>query len=193
VLEKMGVHVIQCKRVVVAAGLLMAMVGSAAAADIYDQQAAPPTAESGFYLRGDAGWSWLDVTDDFHFDSVTAGGGVGYQWSPMFRTDLRFDHAFDYDIGGHNVGLSTATANIYLDLPLGSVVKPYIGGGLGYGFLNSDFDDGSLAAALTGGLTFDINQSVAVDIGYRFTAFFEDFEITDVKTHSVTGGLRFKF
>ena len=184
---------IQCKGVLVAAAWLMALVGPAAAADMYDQQGAPPTAESGFYLRGDAGWSWLDVGDDFHFDSVTAGGGFGYQWSPMLRTDFRFDHAFDYDIGGHNVSLSTATGNIYLDLPISSVVKPYIGAGLGYGILNSDFDDGAMVGALTGGLTFDINQSVAVDIGYRFTAYFDGFEISDVKTHSVTGGLRFKF
>jgi opacity protein-like surface antigen len=175
----------------------MAMAESAAAADVYDPQGAPPTAESGFYLRGDAGWSWLDVdldvNGDLHFDSVTAGGGIGYQWSPMFRTDLRFDHAFDYDIGRNSVSLSTATANIYLDLPVSSVVKPYVGGGLGYGFADSDFDDGALAGVLTGGLSFDLNQSVAVDIGYRFTAFFDDFEVSDLKTHSVTGGLRFKF
>ena len=172
----------------------MALVGPAAAADMYDQQGEPSTAESGFYIRGDAGWSWLDAFDDFHFDSVIAGGGFGYQWSPMIRTDVRFDHAFDYDIRGRNASLSTATANIYLDLPISSVVKPYIGGGLGYGFLNTDFDDGGApVGALTGGLTFDVNQSVAVDIGYRFTAFFDDFEISDVKTHAVTGGLRFKF
>jgi opacity protein-like surface antigen len=175
----------------------MAMAGSAAAADVYDPQGAPPAAESGFYLRGDAGWSWLDVDldedYDVRFDSVIAGGGIGYQGSPMFRTDLRFDHAFDYDIGRNSVSLSTATANIYLDLPLDSVVKPYIGGGLGYGFADGDLDDGAMAGALTGGLSFDVNQSVAVDIGYRFTVFFDDFEVSDLKTHAVTGGLRFRF
>ncbi len=172
----------------------MAMAGPAAAADVYDPQGAPPTVESGFYLRGDAGWSWLDAGDDVHSDSVIAGGGIGYQWSPMFRTDLRFDHAFDYDIGRNSVSLSTATANIYLDLPLGFVVKPYVGGGLGYGFVDNDFDDGALAGALTGGLTFDLNQSVAFDVGYRFVTFFEtDLENLDIQVHSVTGGLRFRF
>jgi opacity protein-like surface antigen len=58
----------QCRAIVVASAWLVAMVGSAAAADAYDPQGEPPAQayESGFYLRGDAGWSWLDAGDDFH-------------------------------------------------------------------------------------------------------------------------------
>jgi opacity protein-like surface antigen len=187
----------QCRAIVVASAWLVAMMGSAAAADAYDPQGEPTAQayESGFYLRGDAGWSWLDAGDDFHSDSVTAGGGIGYQWNSMFRTDLRFDHAFDYDIEGDSTSLSTITANAYLDLPLSAVVKPYVGGGFGYAFTDTDFDDGALAAALMGGLGFDVSQNVTVDIGYRFRTFFEsdDFDHLDIRDHSVTAGLRFKF
>jgi opacity protein-like surface antigen len=79
----------QCRGIAVAAAWLVATAGSAAAADAYG---APSTAEayaaSGFYLRGDAGWSWLDsnTIDD---GSISAGLGIGYEWTPMFRTDVR--------------------------------------------------------------------------------------------------------
>jgi len=67
----------------VGVGLLMASAGAAAAAD-YRPVPEPPTAEayaaSGFYLRGDAGWSWLDWSAaDSNANSVIAGGGVGYR------------------------------------------------------------------------------------------------------------------
>jgi opacity protein-like surface antigen len=185
----------QCRGIAVAAAWLVATAGSAGAADAYGAPPAEAYAASGFYLRGDAGWSWLDGRDDLNFDSVTAGGGIGYQWSPMFRTDLRFDHAFDFNIGGDNASLNTATANIYLDLPLSSVVKPYVGGGVGYSFFNNDFDHGLFAAALMGGVSVDVNQYVAVDVGYRFLTFFDkdNFDHIDVNDHSVMAGLRFKF
>jgi opacity protein-like surface antigen len=186
----------QCSVIVVATAWLVATAGSAAAADIYG---APPTAEgyaaSGFYLRGDAGFSWLDVADA-HADSAIAGGGLGYEWNPMFRTDVRFDHAFDYARRRDtNVSLSTITANGYLDLPVSSVLKPYVGGGIGYGFVNSDFHDGALVTALMGGVSFDVNQYVVLDVGYRFRTYFdpEDLSNHDVHDHSVTAGVRFRF
>jgi len=194
----------QYTRIVVAAACLVATVGVAAAADVYRPVPEPPTTEaytaSGFYLRGDAGWSWLDWSAaENNANSVIAGGGVGYQWGQMFRTDVRFDYGFDYDIGhGDNVSIGTVTGNGYIDVPLGMPITPYIGAGIGWGFVNGDSGDDKdgLAAALTGGVTFDINQNVAVDVGYRFRSIDTDggiFSDDAVKDHSVTGGLRFKF
>jgi len=171
----------QCSGIVVAAAWLVATAGSAAAADAYG---APPTAEayaaSGFYLRGDAG---LQIV----------GGGIGYEWNPMFRTDLRFDYGYNYHLGhDDNLDFGTATANAYIDLPLNSVIKPYVGGGVGYGFVNVDsgHDHDGLATALTGGITFDVSSIVAIDVGYRYRRLWGDFDLDE---HQVTAGLRFKF
>jgi opacity protein-like surface antigen len=170
----------QCRRIVVAAAGLLATMGPATAADAYG---APPTAEayaaSGFYLRGDAGWQ-------------IAGGGVGYQWNPMFRTDLRFDYGFNYRLGDDKLDFGTATANAYVDLPLNSVIKPYVGAGVGYGFINADSGDDhdGVAMALTGGVTFDVSSIVAIDVGYRYRRVWGDFDLDE---HQVMAGLRFKF
>ena len=73
----------QWKAILVGVACLMTSAGAAAAADIYSPVPAPPSAEgyaaSGFYLRGDAGWSWLDwsAADSNNANSVIAGGGVG--------------------------------------------------------------------------------------------------------------------
>jgi len=84
------------------------------------------------------------------------------------------------------------TANGYIDVPLGLPITPYIGAGVGWGFVNADssHNEDGLAAALTAGVTFDVTQNVAVDVGYRFRTIFLD---DDVQDHAVTGGLRFKF
>jgi opacity protein-like surface antigen len=189
----------QWKAIVVGAACLAATAGAATAADVFAPVQAPPTAEAyaatGFYLRGDAGWSWLNWGEaEDSADAPIAGGGVGYQWGQMFRTDLRFDYGFGYDLGeGEEASIGTATANAYIDMPIDFALKPYVGAGVGYGFVDADngeSDDG-LAAALTGGVTFDVNQGVAVDVGYRFRNIFG--EEDDIQDHAVTGGLRFKF
>ena len=187
------------KAIVIGAAGLLATAGAAVAADAYTPVPAPPTeaayAASGIYHRGDAGWSWLDwsaAEDDAN--APIAGGGVGYQWGPMFRTDLRFDYGFNYDLGaGEEASIGTATVNAYIDMPIDFVLKPYVGAGVGYGFVNAGngLDQDGLAAALTGGVTFDVSQGVAVDVGYRFRNIFG--EDDDIQDHAVTGGLRFKF
>ena len=135
----------QRKAILVGVAWLMASAGAAVGADVYTPVTAPPTpegyADSGWYLRGDAGWSWLDwsAADSNNANSVIAGGGVGYQWGQMFRTDVRFDYGFDYDLGhGDKASIGTVTANGYIDVPLGLPVTPYVGAGVGWGFVNLD-------------------------------------------------------
>jgi opacity protein-like surface antigen len=187
----------QCRGIVVAAWLA-AMAGSSAAADAYDPQGEPPAQayESGFYLRGDAGWFWADDAED---GAGTAGLGVGSQWNPLFRTDLRADlynYVPDWKDGGQ--AIFSVMANGYFDLPVDSVVKPYLGAGIGYGLTGTKGDnaDHGLATALMGGITFDASEHVAVDIGYRFRTIATDggiFADDNVHDHAVTAGLRFQF
>ena len=187
----------QCRGIVVAAAWLVATAGSAAAADAYGAPPAEAYAPSGFYLRGDAGWSWLDsnTIDD---GSISAGLGIGYEWNPMFRTDVRADYYTtdpDWNRGGPALG--TVTANGYIDLPLDSVIKPYVGAGIGYGVATTKFDnEHGVAAVLMGGVTFDLNHYVALDVGYRFRTIATDgglFDDDNVRDHSVMAGLRFRF
>ena len=57
-------------------GLLAGATAPALAADAYAPEAV--VTETSFYLRGDAGWSWLGTDDDDQSVAVV-GGGVGYQ------------------------------------------------------------------------------------------------------------------
>ena len=197
--SRTGGVVKQCRGIVIAAAWLGAMAGSALAADAYYPGA--PTAEayaySGFYLRGDAGWSWLN-SNRLDNGSIDFGLGIGYQWGPMFRTDVRAEYYFtdpDWDRGGP--ALLAATFNGYVDFPLDYVIKPYVGVGIGYGVSSTKFDsEHGAVTALMGGITFDFNRYVALDVGYRFRSIATEggfINENGVHDHSVTGGLRVKF
>ncbi len=100
---------------------------SAYAADLYE----PPVIEApvqeavvetgGWYLRGDAGWSYNKMRGAHFFqggnsgadvDFVTArmksgftiGGGVGYQINDHFRTDVTLDYMFNSSFRGSTTG-----------------------------------------------------------------------------------------
>ena len=189
----------QCRAIAVASAWFLAVVGSAEAADAYDPQGAPadPYVHSGLYFRGDIGKSWFEADGD-DADLLTFGAGVGFQWSPMFRTDLRVDYGIETD---RDVEFSdkfgTVTANGYVDVPLDFAITPYIGAGIGYGFVSTDLaDDNGLAAALMGGLTFDVSKFVAIDVGYRFRTLVTEgglFVDDNPRDHAATIGLRFNF
>ena len=73
----------------------------------------------------------------------------------------------------------------------------YVGAGIGFGFANTrPKDENGVAAALMGGLTFDVDRDVAVDVGYRFRTIVTDadfFADDNPHDHAVTVGLRFKY
>jgi len=191
----------QCRGIVIAAAWLGLMAGSAAAADAYYPQGAAPPVEpyddTGFYLRGDAGWSWLN-TNPMNDGSFIAGLGVGYQWAPMFRTDVRAEQFVtdpDWNRGGP--ALLSATFNAYVDFPMDSVIKPYVGAGIGYGLAGRKFDqEHGAVTTLMAGVSFDFNHYVALDVGYRYLNMATDgaiFDSNGINDHSLTAGVRFKF
>src|SRR5262245_37351713 len=187
----------QTLRMFVIAAWLAAMAGPAAAADAFEWQGVPPAGaypQESFYFRGDAGWALIEPDE---FNLATLGIGIGYQYSPVFRTDLRFDYGFAPDAPRVGDKIGTVTANAYLDLPLGFWVRPYVGAGVGWRFANTLSDDeNGVAAALMGGLTFDVDRDVAVDLGYRFRTILTDadfFADDNPHDHAVTVGMRFKY
>ncbi|WP_119256733.1 outer membrane protein [Shinella zoogloeoides] len=102
------------------------------AADLYEPQVIEaPVQEtaivetSGWYLRGDAGWSYNkmrgahyfqgsnDTDADFDYTRLKSGfvigGGVGYQINDHFRTDVTLDYMFKSNFRGGTTGLCGVT------------------------------------------------------------------------------------
>lgn len=115
------------KKFLAGAVALALTAGSATSADLYQPQAAPlmdaPEVSvreaSGWYLRGDAGYSFNELRGakfrqggsydaDFRTakieDSGILGAGVGYQFNNYFRGDLTFDYMTRSDFRGSTTG-----------------------------------------------------------------------------------------
>ena len=164
---------------------LMAGVSSTAfAADAYAPE--PVVTASGWYLRGDAGWSWLN-TDHDSGSTVVLGGGVGYQLNDNLRADLRGDYA---GVGNSNEFFTTVLGNVYFDIPTSTILTPYVGAGIGYGWSDSrDDNEDGVAFGLMAGVGFRLTDNLTADVGYRYRQIIS----TDVYDHEALVGLRFSF
>ncbi len=111
-----------------AAAVLLVSTTATYAADLYQPEPAPimeapevTVAEaSGWYLRGDVGYSFnhlrgaeyyqgsnanlVDFEDAELKDAFSVGAGVGYQINNYLRTDLTFDYMFKSDFDGSTIG-----------------------------------------------------------------------------------------
>ena len=150
-------------------GLMAGLTSTAAlAADAYTP--APVVTASGFYIRGDAGWSWLDTKNDSGSVAVL-GGGVGYRFNDHLRTDARVDYA---GIGDSNHDFGSVLGNFYFDIPTQTIVTPYVGAGIGYGWSNDNGhnnksqNESGVTYALMAGLEFSLTDNLSADVGYRF-------------------------
>ena len=170
-------------RVLLSVGLLAGVAAPAIAAD-YTPEAV--VTASGMYLRGDAGWSWLS-TDEDDSSVLVLGGGLGYQFNDNLRTDLRVDWA---GLGDDDSSLTTVLGNVYFDIPLETIVTPYIGAGVGYGWVDSTGnDEDGVAFALMAGLEVNLTEDLSADIGYRYRQILSE----EVYGHQALVGLRYGF
>lgn len=165
-------------------GLMAGFTSTAALAADYTPE--PVVTASSFYLRGDLGWSWLDTENNA--DSVfLLGGGVGYKFNDHLRTDARIDYA---GVGNDNHDFGSVLGNVYFDIPTGSVLTPYVGAGLGYGWSDDNGDNESgVTYALMAGVEVNITDNLSADVGYRFR------QIIDSETYANEAlvGLRYGF
>ena len=170
-------------RVLLSVGLLAGVAAPAIAAD-YTPEAV--VTASGMYLRGDAGWSWLS-TDEDDSSVLVLGGGLGYQFNDNLRTDLRVDWA---GLGDDDSSLTTVLGNVYFDIPLETIVTPYVGAGVGYGWVDSTGnDEDGVAFALMAGLEVNLTEDLSADIGYRYRQILSE----EVYDHQALVGLRYGF
>lgn len=109
--------------------------------------------------------------------------------------------AFD----GGRVRQLSALANIWLDLPIGTVVTPYAGGGIGVGGFEIEGEGKArFAWQLGAGVALNVTPGVAITADYRYrqtngTTFTDpDFanyslQVGKIKTSTLSAGLRFTF
>jgi len=144
----------------------------------------------GFYVRADAGWSW---TEGWNKDgnAFVGGGGVGYQFGDWIRADIQVDWSGNYSNLDYWYGFSSFTTvlgNVYLDIPTGTFITPYVGGGAGSTFAGGD---NGFTYDFTGGAAFEITDRMAIDIGYRYINI--SAEHNGITGHQGLAGVRFGF
>jgi opacity protein-like surface antigen len=180
--------------------------------------------ESGSFTYSSATY-YFDLELD---DGFTAGIAVGAQINEWLRGEVELSGNWhdaegfaddsapptSYILDGDETALF-ALANLWLEVPIGlGPLRPYAGGGVGFGRLDLDietsggstlFDDADWGFAwqLGAGVAFDVSESIAIDVGYRYKRIENvDIELPDVvggdvekdyKSHNFLVGLRFGF
>ncbi|HEX5777142.1 MAG TPA: outer membrane beta-barrel protein [Caulobacteraceae bacterium] len=219
------------KKTIFAASAAIALLAAmpAAAQDWYAQINAGMTVSSEADVRVDF------VSDDDpaeNFDEgadgdIDNGFAVGAAAGVALGGGLRVEGEFFYtsnDLGGieeldiDDVEMNHAAffANVLYDFQLGGV-SPYIGAGVGYGSTTFDIDGDSVhdedtAWQVKAGATFPVNDSLTIDVGYRYmdmAAWENDFDVDldeeddeagagvlglefEPTAHAITVGARFK-
>jgi opacity protein-like surface antigen len=184
------------KSILLATVVAVPLSMSAQAADMApDVPSDVETSQYGIYVRGDIGWSFLEWSGGADDNAFVGGGGIGYQFNDMFRTDLTVDWTGDYEIApGAEISTTTLLGNAYLDWANDTMFTPYVGAGLGYGWVDGSgtaADKDGLALGLAAGVAVDLNSNLAVDVGYRFRDIMTSG--ADTQEHQATVGLRVKF
>lgn len=146
---------------------------------------------------------------------VVLGGGLRLEGEALFSSnDLGGIEELDVD----NVELNhmAAFANLIYDFQVGGVT-PYVGAGIGYGSTTFDVDGESIhdedtAWQIKAGASFPVNDTLTIDVGYRYISMaaweesFDDVDIDDSPdagpgtlgfefeptAHALTVGARFK-
>ena len=233
------------------ASATMFMTSAVLAADLTDPPIIEHTPEiipteigSGWYLRGDIGYSfnlepsghWRGVNffNESVDDTWLAGVGFGYRFSDYFRTDVTLDYHGKFDYAGRAAcvpacGTSrertsfsawTFLLNGYVDMGTWHGFTPYVGAGIGTSYVmtddvrginpippNSRFDKGnnwSLAGALMAGGSYEVDENLLIDAGYRFLwmgdavsgtdpsgGFRGKVHFDDLRSHQIRVGMRY--
>jgi len=153
------------KKTLFGAALAVSMSGAAFAADIpvieHTPEVIPAEVGSGWYLRGDIGYSFNITPNQVYGgtpfsgvrvnDSWTAGIGFGYKATDNFRADLTIDYLSKYSKRGRfpcnlctgsfssergSISAWTFLANAYYDIGTWKGFTPYIGVGGGAAYVS---------------------------------------------------------
>jgi opacity protein-like surface antigen len=184
------------KSVLLAGVILVPMAVAAHATDMAPDVPSDVATTSGLYLRADVGASFLNWSGGANDRNYVGDLGIGYDFGDGFRTDLTGSWSGAYNIApGATLDTRIILGNVYYDWKNDSGLTPYVGAGLGYGWTNAVgggyTSTSGVAAGLALGVSYDMTNNLALDVGYRF----HDIWTTGATPaeHQVTAGLRFKF
>ncbi len=194
--------------------------------------AAPAAAEinglyvGGKFLYGYQSHSGASIFGSSNSGSVFGGGGfVGYDFYQQSDTPIRaeIEYAFRGNLYNSEAGpgytadthynMQTLLVNFYYDFYNESAFTPYVGAGIGAGFITGEYnyniggnklkgelDDTVLAWNVGAGVGYAINEQITADLGYRYlstTNSNKEAAGYDLKTytsaHEVSVGVRFNF
>lgn len=182
------------RAILIAGAAMLPVAVGAQAADLSTPAPADPSL-IGLYLRGDIGWSILDVKGASNDDNFVAGGGVGYQFNDFFRADVTADWSGDYTIApGAKISTTTVLANGYLDWKNDTMFTPYVGAGIGWGWVNGSglaSDEDGLALGAAAGVAIGLTDNLDIDVGYRYRNI--NVPGDNTQEHQGTVGMRVKF
>lgn len=177
----------------------------------------------GFVSLEDSTWSLAGFADEemSYNTGIAIMGAGGYDFG-MFRLEGELSYAYS-EVDGYKAGGLTATAvdgaidatsllvNGYFDIENRSPVTPYVMGGIGFSYVEMydvvlqsggttvwlyDQDDTVFAYQLGAGVEFAFNDTVSMDVGYRYLATSDlDFSGIDVEYggHRILVGVRATF
>jgi opacity protein-like surface antigen len=148
---------------------------------------------SGFYTRFDTGPSFSTDAGGTLDNSLGTGGigsiGLGYRFSPRFRTDLTLGYRGGYEVGGganvqsSDVDAITGMVNGYVDLGTFGRFTPYVGAGIGASRNEVEDIRGTVGGAsfrvpgdtrtsfawqASAGTSVALSERTSLDLGYRY-------------------------
>lgn len=193
-------------------------------------------ADTGWYLSIFGGGVWANnveaddgtVDDGQIFDFGTdigwlVGAAVGTRFTDNLRgeievstgslgiNDVTIDGTGPFAVDG-SASTTYLLGNVWFDIDTGSGFTPYVGAGLGAGFISADASSGAplnyttelegwgLAYQVGAGVQVDVADGIALDLGYRWKSIVNaelegpvDDAVVNTGSHVVQAGLTFGF
>lgn len=184
--------------------------------------ASPLWAAVGPYMSVQVGATFLDEARndiqtigiqrvDTDFDTgFNVGGAIGFS-TGITRVEGEIVYRMnDFDGFGGDMSALSFMANGYYDIDTATPLRPYFGGGIGFAiiYLDSelpvvgrvDENDTVFAYQIGGGVAYELNEFMALDLGYRYFATSDpSFRVagaridSEYQSHNVSLGFRLSF
>lgn len=138
-------------------------------------------AEQGLYVQGSLYGNDLTdtevrsggVTADYDSDiGIGTSAELGYKFNDHLRASAELAYRHNDVSAGTLKGefeSYAAMGNLYIDIPTGGKLTPYIGGGAGYAYVtDTDVDDSVFAYQGMAGLNYAATDKLDIVLGYKY-------------------------
>jgi len=155
---------------------------------------AKKTREYGPYITARGGLDMLRYHGDK--DTWFASGALGAYFEDM-RAEVEYGYHGEvkktHENEENKVHAQTYLFNLYYDIPMSEHFKPYVSAGAGMAHVrktvpNDKTSKNKFAWAAGGGMAFEINHTLALDVGYRYMDMG-----SSVSSNEFYGGIRLSF